>query len=148
MDKDIPSEKKVVIHYKDGNIKKGLLHDFSEESDKIRIDIEKDEEGVETLDIFLSDLKAIYYVKSHEGKKEYREKKKFGLIEPKGKRVMVHFKDGEVICGFCNLDDIQNNTGSINFSSLKNFFIFPSDPDANNIKIFIMASSVGDIRRL
>lgn len=100
--------------------------------------------------VALSSLKAIYYVKSFEGDASHREKRVFGLMEGRGKRVMVKFKDGEVVTGFAD-DNLPWQKGFFlepPHPSWKGFFLHPSDPRSNNLKIFVVISSLEEAQKL
>jgi len=138
---------KVVIHYHDGKIRKGFLHPF-QLTDEETIFSKEDQQTSETLKVPLRDLKAIYYVKDHQGDKDFKEKKKFGLAASKGRKVMVKFKDRELVCGYVTeslpwvLGKFQPEPDSSRFG----FFLIPADPESNNLKIFVVVSALKEIQ--
>ena len=136
-----------MVHYQDGKILKGYLGTFSPLEEEALFSREEREPS-EYLKIRLRDLKAIYYVKSHGGNKAYREKKQFGLAASKGKKVMVKFKDRELVCGFVreNLPWTQGTHLSNPDPTRVGFFLYPADPESNNTKIFVVTSSVAEIQ--
>ena len=141
-----PGEK-VVLHLKDKSLLKGTLKRFSEEADVLTI-LPDDAPGA-ARDVALDQLKSVFYVKTYDGNKEYKEKKRFGLMESKGRKVIVKFSDGELVTGFVE-KDVPWDKGfflSILEPNQKGFYLYPSDPESNNVKIFIVASSVVEVQR-
>mgnify|MGYP001571831094 CR=1 FL=1 len=117
-------ENKIVLHFLDKRIVKGITNNFSPNKKLFHI-----EEMVtkKTIEVDVGQLKGIFFVKSHEGNKQYKEKKNIkrsGL----GRKVTVTFRDGETVIGY--------TTG---FSRDRaGFYLFPEDPDSNTIKIFVV----------
>ncbi len=86
-------------------------------------------------------LKALFFVKSFEGRKEYREVKFFDKNPPiKGLWVRVQFYDQESLEGI-----VQN---SIEFLVKPGFFLKPPDPASNNAVLYVVKSSLADFRVL
>jgi|UniRef100_A0A7V3RI32 hypothetical protein len=126
---------RIVIHYKNGNVAKGMTHDFVPEKPSFHL-IYPDGRVEE---ISTESLKAVFFVKSFEGNKDYQEVKGFGKINPvtfRGMKIKVTFIDNETIYG-ATLGYNKNKKG---------FFIFPADPDSNNIRIYVVASAVKEVR--
>jgi hypothetical protein len=138
---------RVVLHFLDGHLLKGELTRFSSEEDRCEV---LQEGQLSATEVMLSALKAIYYVKSYSGNNRYREKRRFGLSSAKGKRVMVRFKDGEILCGHLNQDLPWKPGGGLTGMdpTQKGFFLYPSDPNSNNLQVFVITATVADIRRL
>lgn len=140
-------DEKVVLHLREGSLLKGTLTRFSIDGDTLSL--LPDGEGGRTRDVPIDSLKSIFYVKSLGGNKEYREKKHFGLMPSKGRKVIVKFADGELMTGFVE-KDVPWQKGFF-LSTLdpdqKGFYLYPSDPESNNVKIFIVASSVVEVQR-
>ena len=135
---------RVVIRVLDGRTVKGYLKEFSETSETVTM---KEYESGKTVTIPVSSLKAIFFVKSFEGKPDYREKKRYSTKSRKGKRVYVKFKDSETLLGYLE-GDIPWEKGffiSSRSDEKKGFFMIPADEESNNIKIFVIASSVSDV---
>lgn len=126
---------RIVLHYKNGNVVKGMTRDFIPEKPKFHL-IHQDE-SIEEIDT--ESLKAIFFVKSYEGKKDYSEVKGFSKADPitfRGMKIKVTFLDNEVIYGA---------TMGYN-KARKGFFITPADPDSNNIRIYVVASAVKEVK--
>lgn len=98
-------------------------------------------ESNETLRVPVEALKALFFVKSFEGRKEYREVKFFDKNPPiKGLWVRVQFYDQESLEGI-----VQN---SIDFLVKPGFFLKPPDPASNNAVLYVVKSSLCDFRVL
>ena len=130
---------KVVIHFADGRLLKGYTHDFTPARDTFHLTSQLEEDFGTTYDINVSDLKAVFFVKTLKGNLGYKEKKRFEDVDEsrlRGMRIRVEFIDGEVIRGI-----------SLGYSKAKKgFFIVPVDPKSNNERIYVVSSSVRDVK--
>jgi hypothetical protein len=94
--------------------------------------IDKEEGGIH--EIRIRDLKAVFFVKNFEGDTSYQERldvERVGL----GKKIMVHFTDNEKMVGYTN-----------GYSPARSgFILFPSDPDSNNEKVFVILAATDKI---
>lgn len=128
----------VVVHYKDGAILKGFTHDFVAERPLFHLHVEQGPETGAVKDVKVADLKAVFFVKSYEGRKEYSEKKTFdeaGSPGLHGIKIRVEFKDGEIIRGM-----------SLGYGKAKKgFFIVPVDPLSNNARIYVVADAAAKV---
>jgi len=130
---------KVVARYTNGTVIKGFTHDFSPNKDRFHL-IPVDGRSRGTIEVVVSRLKAIFVVRDFNGDPQYKERKTFVKGEnSSGLRLEVTFKDGEVMVGQTLLGHDPKKQG---------FFIFPSDPMSNNIRVFVVSSSVKSIRQL
>ncbi len=87
----------------------------------------------------MKEIKAVFFVKTFEGNKEYNERKEFITGDRvQGRRVEVIFADGEVLRGTTVGYDPQR----------LGFFLIPVDPDSNNIRIFVISNAVKTFRFL
>ncbi len=137
---------KVVVRFVDGKILKGYLDNFSEEADQVSLR-EDDEGGSHVIPV--ESLKAIFFVRSFEGKREYNEKKMYGIGGKRGDRAFVKFKDGETMVGFLMGDVPWDRQKGYYLSKTKTgqkgFYLLPVDLDSNNIKVFVILSSIDDV---
>jgi hypothetical protein len=137
---------KVVVRYIDGKMIKGYISDFSETSDSISV---REIDNEKLIQVPVDSLKAIFFVKSFEGKRSYNEKKVYGISAKKGERAFVKFKDAESLVGFLYGDVPWDKKKGFFLSKinteLKGFYIYPVDRGSNNIKIFVMLSAVQDV---
>ena len=140
-------QEKVVMHLLNGRLLKGTLTRFSPSASTVQIRVSP---GSDLLDVSLDEVKAIFYVKSYAGNKDYRERKKFGLDKGEGHRIMVRFKDGEILVGRTH-SDFSEKPGSLAAmlsGQNKGFEIYPADPGSNNSRVFVVTSSLVDVRYL
>jgi hypothetical protein len=87
--------------------------------------------------IGFEDLKAVFFVHSFQGNRDYREQKlrvPHGTI---GRRYLLTFTDGETMRG---------TALGVNLSRY-GFLLFPSDPGSNNKRIFVMHPAVKELRQ-
>ncbi|HTN43582.1 MAG TPA: hypothetical protein VMN77_07270 [Nitrospiria bacterium] len=142
------SGEQAVLHVRAGKLLKGLLTGFTPTAETVHLQLES-EASRPPIEVRVSDLKAIYYVRSFSGNKHYKKKRYFGAMEGKGKRIMVRFKDGEILCGFID-GELPWKDGFLTSPdpSLKGFFMQPADPEGNNTKVFVVTTAVEDVRRL
>jgi hypothetical protein len=129
---------RVVVRFNDGKLLKGYTHDFLPEKEIFHL-IEDVSSGAGTShEIKVPDLKAVFFVKTFGGNKDYNEKKSFKDVNAAalhGIKIKVTFKDGEVLCGL-----------SLGYNKTKKgFFIVPLDPLSNNDRIYIVAASTIDV---
>jgi len=137
-------EQRVVARFTDGRVLKGYINEFTAESDYVVLD--EAGSGKEQR-IPVSDLKALFFIKSFEGDRQYREKKTFGISPNKGKKVYVKFFDRESLVGFVE-GEVPWGKGfflSGEGSKTKGFFLIPVDGNCNNIKVFVVGRAIEDI---
>lgn len=84
----------------------------------------------------LEDLKAVFFVKSYEGNREYDERKDFAVASQFGRKTIVQFFDKEELWGYT----LPGHTDR------EAFFLFPVDPDTNNTKVYVVKSALAEIR--
>ncbi|HTG81852.1 MAG TPA: hypothetical protein VL949_07905 [Geobacteraceae bacterium] len=125
---------KVVLHFVDGKVQKGTTEDFFPNKDVFHL---TEREGREPIEIHLASVKAVYFVKSFEGKAEHQERTDLERVGF-GKKIRVQFKDGETQDGYTQ-----------GFSTNRpGFFVFPCDPDCNNDRVFVITAATEKINFL
>jgi hypothetical protein len=127
---------KVVVRYKNGEVVKGTTSDFAPNRAVFTLSREPAAAGG-PVEIRVDELKAIFFVHSFQGNREYREQK---LRAPEGKigrRYLLTFTDGETMRGTALGVNLSRN----------GFLLFPSDPGSNNKRIFVMHSAVKELRQ-
>ena len=122
--------RKIVARYRDGTILKGDSDDFSPDRQTFHLHVIDGEVVV----IDINDLKAIFFVKDHEGNKDRKDKYK-DARPWSGKRVRVVFSDGEEIIGYTSHHSFEQ----------QGFFITPADLENNNEDIFVITSATRSI---
>lgn len=128
---------RVVARYRDGRVLKGHTRNFDANRSMFGLALLESAPEDEPLVVRLTDLKAVFFVKSFEGDRDYDERKAF-VAAFTGRRLAVRFSDGEVLVGT-----------SFNYSpSSEGFFLFPADQSSNNDKVFVIASAVAEVVKL
>jgi hypothetical protein len=129
---------KMIVRFADGRIKKGYSQDFS--PNKPLFSLRNDRTGArESEEINLTELKAVFFVRTFAGNPHYKERKEFCEGDsPKGRKVEVTFADDEILQG-----------SVLGFSPKeRGFFLFPADPKSNNVRVFVVNASVKEFRLL
>ena len=117
---------KVVARFKDGSLVKGKIHDFFIGKSEFRFETIKGE----LRNIFVEELKAIFWVKDFQGNKNHKDKFNFDL-DIGGRKTRVRFFDGELTVGH-----------TIGYSSNQpGFFMVPLDTTSNNKGVFVIKSA-------
>ena len=127
---------RVVAHYMDGRVVKGTTQDFFPNRPIFRV---LPVGAAKEAEIQCRQLKAVFFVKDLTGDENRKDLRGF-LDGPgetsKGKKIAVKFKDGEFLCGY-----------SLSYSPERvGFFLFPSDPASNNLRIYVMTYAATEIR--
>lgn len=127
---------KVVARFADGRVLKGTTADFF--PDKRVFHLTQTpvfrEEG--TLEVRVSDLKALFFVKAYAGDSEYVERKAFDAEHPIiGRAVEVVFNDGEVLVG----------TTTSYQGGRPGFFLEPADSASNNERCFVVTAATREV---
>jgi len=128
-----PERQRLVVHLKDGKTYRGVCFALNTNAEGFVLDL-VDKGGhtmEETMKVPFTNLKAVYYVKSFDGKFDkaqvYRE------AQVVGTPLVVEFSDGEVLHG--------NATKPYSAADPR-FNIIPEDPGSNNISVLVEASAV------
>jgi hypothetical protein len=129
---------KIVVKYKDGKIVKGWSTDFGPNKEIFHLH-SLEEYGKEILEIEISSLKAVFFVKDYLGDKNYKKVRNFDG-SPKGvpsqRKIVIIFRDGENFYG---------TTHSYN-PDRKGFFVYPIDPKDNNDRVFVINPAVNSVK--
>lgn len=140
---------KVVAHLADGSLVKGYLGDsqafdplsagLTGNSLPAQIAVDLAAGGKTVID--LRSAKALFFVKTLEGRNDYVEIKFFERNpQIEGLWIKIRFKDGEVTEGIVH--------NSLPFVSDTGFFLRPPDPHSNNRVVFVVKSFLNDFRVL
>ena len=133
-------KQKVVLNFLDGRIIKGYINDFSPKDEFVLIENRLSDKQK----FKINELKAIFFVKTFKGNKDYSEKKSFTLASPVGKRILVRFKDSETLIGYVE-GSVPWQRGFHLESKKGGFFLVPTDDKGNNTKVFVVSTSVSDV---
>lgn len=127
---------RVIAHFKNGLLLKGYTQNFRPPIRTFVIVSEHDADDIS--EISMTDLKALFFVKTFEGENGYIEKNKFEVVDTsslKGLKVKIVFSDGEIIRGM-----------TPNYRNIfTGFYIKPLDPKCNNNFVYILADSPRNI---
>lgn len=127
-------ENKIVVHMKDGSIHKGVTQDFDPSGQTFHL-LPAEGGGV-PIRIRLEDMKALFYVKDYMGNRDFVARRQFDEAKRAGRRAILSFTDGETMWG--SLGESPERAAG--------FFFFPVDEEDNNIRIFVMRSSLKETR--
>lgn len=127
----------IVAHYINGKVLKGLSLDVDPKRPKCHL---KTETGG-TVEVALAEVKALFFVKTGEGRKEYNDSKEAVAGDSRlhgARRVRVVFADKEEIRGLMNR--YPPNTPF--------FFMLPLDPASNNVRILVNRAAVKEMAEI
>lgn len=124
---------KVVVKFKDNTIAKGQTANFFPNKTLFHLQLV---DGGQT-EIFVDDLKAVFFVKDYAGKKDH-QKVYTDKVPGGGRKIQVKFKDGETIVGF--------TTGYA--PDRPGFYMVPADLKGNNERIFVVNSATEKVELL
>lgn len=119
-------EKKVVVHFKDNTLVKGMTSDFFPTLERFHVTLQG---GGNTV-VLVKDLKGLFYVKDFDGNKDYQD----SYVDDgtgRGHKVKVNFIDGEEVIGYA-MTYTPDWPG---------FFMVPVDKGSNNERIFVVTSA-------
>lgn len=128
-------ENKIVVHLNNGEIKKGLTHDFNPGMESFHL-LPAEGGGV-PVRISLEGMKALFYVKDYIGNRDFVARNAFDEAQRAKRRAIAIFKDGEEIWGMLGEGADEENIG---------FYFYPADKRDNNIRIFIVRSALKELR--
>jgi len=127
---------KIVVRFLDGRVLRGQTHDLSPDRPTFHFHTEK---GQPIMQLNMKDIKALFFVKDFAGDKDYHERKDFVPGDlAQGKKVEITFIDGETM---------QGSTPGYDPKRL-GFFLIPTDPQGNNMRIFVVSAAVKEFRFL
>lgn len=130
------TQNKIVVHYQDGRILKGTTADFFPNKERFHVNQIDAPVGTKPVEVALSQLKAIFFVKDYRGQPERKDKQEFDPSKPPmGRKIRVRFTDGEEILG----------TTQGYQAGRSGFFVIPADPDSNNERCFVVAAATQEV---
>jgi hypothetical protein len=127
----------VVARYRDGRTIKGTTYDFGPQKKGFHV-VPLGEEGGKVSEILFSDLKAVFFVKSLEGRLDHPLPRDVSdeKAEPAGlMKVKIIFFDGETLAGTTQGYTLER----------EGFFIVPLEEDSNNLRIFVISKAVKQV---
>ena len=129
----------VVARYQDGRVLKGVTNDFVPAKDRFHLQLQGAGSGTRPVEVLVSELKAVYFVKDFAGNPEHKESELFDPKRPTaGRKIRVVFKDGEVSVG----------TTQGYQPGRPGFFLIPADAGSNNERCFVVTAAAREISLL
>jgi hypothetical protein len=128
---------KVVARLLNGQVIKGYTNDFFPKKATFHVGPDPSDKGVE---VAITDLKALFFVKDFEGNPDRDRKQRFedGKVY-QGRKAQVTFVDGEKMAGTVLSYDKER----------PGFFMVPVDEEeGNNTRAFIGSAAVAELRFL
>lgn len=130
---------RIIARYADGRIVKGYTQDFAPNKPFFHVYNSVFESADEGVKVLLKELKAVFFVKDFEGNPSHDERKEFSKDQKlHGRKMEVTFGDGEILVGTTTGYDPHR----------EGFFLFPVDPQSNNLRVFILSKAVKKVRHL
>ena len=127
----------VVARFADGRVIKGTTADFSPVKDLFHVIVSSAPAGTPPMELSTKDLKCLFFVKDLSGNPQHVETKEFDPARPPtGRRIMVEFKDGEVLVG--------TTTGYQ--PGRPGFFLVPADVESNILRCYVLAAAAKEIK--
>ena len=120
----------VVVRLKDKTLLKGKITNFSTLHDFFQLELLNGDSVMVSID----KIKAIFFVKSFEGNKQYTYKYEDNFLWV-GDKITFKFDDGEKMVGYSQ---------DFEFTP-KGYFITPADVNGNNTYVFASKSAIGSM---
>ena len=126
----------VVAHTRKGDLIKGLTNDFLPNKDRFHLTPAGSPPGTRPLEILLTDLKALFFVKNLAGKPEHTKQNAFDQrVVYHGRKLKIVFQDGEILMG----------TAESYQPGRPGFFLTPVDPGSNNERCYILTAATKEV---
>ena len=127
---------KIVAHYQDGRLIKGLTSNFVPNKDFFHLTPIDSSPESKLTELRTADLKGLFFVKDFDGNPDYNEKKEFDSHKLSvGRKIRVLFKDGELMVGTTE-GYMKDSPG---------FFVVPADVNSNNACCFVHKSATQQV---
>ncbi len=126
-----------MARFREGGLIQGSTQDFFPKKQSFHVHVEgREDSSVEEIEV--SNLKALFFVKTFEGDPEHETPDSLEDANGSGRRMLVTFEDGEQIHGFT----VGYNPTAIGF------FLTPADQESNNERVFVVNAAVASIEWL
>jgi len=126
---------KIVVRYTEGQLLKGYTHDFNPARSQFSLWPSPIAKPQDRVIVPLARLKGVFFVRDFDGNPDYVERTDAGHVQH-GRRIEVTLLDNEVIVGR-TLNYRPDGYG---------FFVVPNDALVNNLRVFIVATAVRQVR--
>ena len=127
-------ENTVVVHMKDGTVHKGVTHDFDRDGEAFYL--LPGEGGGVPLRVSVEEMKALFYVRDYVGNRDFVARQQFHMAQKSGQKVILTFQDEESMWG--TIPEYSEES--------RGFFFFPVDEEDNNLRVFVVRSSLKEMR--
>jgi hypothetical protein len=126
---------RVVLRYVDGQLLHGYSNDFYPDRACFQFVPRVDCSAAERMLVPIARLKAVFFVKDLRGDRHRVDDQTFDHA-PRGRKVQVTFRDGEVMTG-----------STLNYKpNAQGFFVEPATSRGNNIRVYVVTSAIRHIR--
>lgn len=127
---------RVVARFVDGKVLPGTTTDFMTNRSMFHLRVNGSGELIE---LSCAKLKALFFVGDLKGRPQRRDIRGF-VAAPgttsQGKKVVVRFTDGEILCGYSHTYSKES----------EGFFLFPADTSSNNLRIYVVLASTSEVK--
>jgi hypothetical protein len=125
---------KVVVHYLDGRVSKGVTLDFVPSKEAFHLSSAADDSKIAR--VLMRDLKAIFFVRTFEGDPGYTAPDaNTDLQRVPGRKLRVTFRDGEIMFG----------NSAVYGPERDGFFLIPVDPNDNNERVYVLTRATKSV---
>ncbi len=130
------AQNKIVVRYQDGRLLKGSTVDFFPNKETFHVVLADAQAGAKPVEVFVRDLKAVFFVKDFVGNSAYNDNKEFTQSKPVvGRKIKVTFKDNEVLTG----------TTQGYQPGRPGFYVVPADPNSNIERFYVVTAATQDV---
>ena len=131
-----PQRQRLVVHTRDHEMLYGVSFSMNLRAEDFHLDLvdKHGEPQGETKQIYFEDLKAVYYVKSFDGK--FDPDKRYAGMHEMGEEIVIDFSDGETLRGYKSQNYNERDP---------RFYMIPEDQMSNNISILVERRAVKEM---
>jgi hypothetical protein len=131
------TQQKVVVRMNSGDVHRGVTFSLNRQAPGFHLELLANDGSSlsKTMQVAFKDVKAVFYVKSFDGRFDPNEE--FSQDQPEGDAIAVEFTDGEVIVG---------RPVNSRWNDEERFLLIPEDQSGNNLLILVERSAVSSIR--
>jgi hypothetical protein len=126
---------RVVLRYMDGQLLRGYSNNFYPDRACLHLSPALGCKSAERMLVPIARLKAVFFVKDLAGNEHRVDTQTFDHT-PRGRKVQVTFRDGEVMTG-STLNYKPNEQG---------FFVLPASTAGNNVRAYVVNAAIRHIR--
>jgi hypothetical protein len=126
----------IVARFTDGSLTKGFTSDFLPNKDLFHLTPADAGPGAKPLEVRLTGLKAVFFVKDFAGDPHYQDRQDFDAYRiGAGRKLRVRFRDGEVLVG----------TTQGYLPGRPGFFLIPADPKSNIERCYVVTAATTEV---